>query len=341
MRNTFADTLCTLAAEDEKIYLLAGDMGFGVLDKFQAENPDRYINAGIAEQNMTAVAAGLALEGNIVFTYSFANFVTLRCLEQIRNCVAYHKANVKIVSIGAGMPYGAHGITHHATDDLSVMRAIPDIKIFSPSDAYEAVAVTKAAYKIDGPCYIRLGKGREPLIHKHEIKNYTIGSAIKIFDGEDCAIFSTGAISQEALKAAKDLNSAGISTALFTFPTIKPLDVEVVEEYARKCKMLVTVEENNIIGGFGSAVAEVVADLRGERAFVKRFGINDEFTCIVGNHDYLKGCYKLKAKNIFETVSRKMSESINVSGGGLYRIKSLFHTRNIEVDLPIRIERFP
>ena len=305
MRNAFVNTLCKLAAEDKKIFLLVGDMGFGFVNIFQENYPSRFINAGIAEQNMAAVAAGLALEGNKVFVYSLANFASLRCLEQVRNCVAYQKANVKIVSSGAGMFYSTLGITHTSTEDLSVMRTVPNMKIFSPADAYESAAVTEAAYKIDTPCYIRLGRGREPLIHQHEIKNYTIGKAIKISDGTDCAIFSTGAISYDALKATTALNAQGISTALFTFPTVKPMDIQVVEEYARKCKMIVSVEENNTIGGFGSAVAEIISSLKGEKSFLKRIAINDEFTGVVGSHDYLKNVYKISAEHIVRTVEKE------------------------------------
>lgn len=303
MRNAFVDTLCELAANDKNIYLLAGDLGFGVLNKFSDAYPENFINAGIAEQNMSAVAAGLALEGNTVFIYSMANFSTLRCLEQVRNCIAHSLANVKIVGIGAGMAYGGTlGMTHHATEDLSVMRAIPNMTIFSPADAYESVDVTKSAYKIDTPCYIRLGKGREPLIHRDKIENYKIGKSIKIFDGSDCAIFSTGSISYEALKAAEKLNAENIGTAFFTFPTVKPIDTDVIKSYAKNCNMIVTVEENNIIGGFGSAVAEIISGLKGQKAFLKRVGINDEFTNIVGNHDYLKDYYKLKEDYIFDMV---------------------------------------
>lgn len=317
MRNAFVNTLCKLAAEDEKIFLLVGDMGFGLFDKFRAENPEKFINVGIAEQNLMAVAAGLALEGNTVFTYSIANFSSLRCLEQVRNCTAYHGANVKIVAAGVGMVYGTLGVTHHATEDLSVMRAIPNMIIFSPSDAYEAVAITLAAYKTDKPCYLRLGKGREPLIHQAEIENYTIGKAIQIMDGEDYAIFSTGAISYDALKAAQNLNAAGISTALFTFPTVKPIDAEVIEKYSRRCKVIVTVEENTVIGGFGAAVAEIVAGLSGERACVKRIGLNDEFTGVVGSVDFLKDYYRIKEEYIFEMVAKEFPEVATPRRGGV------------------------
>lgn len=316
MRNAFVDTLCELAANDKNIYLLAGDLGFGVLNKFSDAYSTNFINAGIAEQNMSAVAAGLALEGNTVFTYSIANFPTFRCLEQVRNCIAYHKANVKIVSIGAGLAYGTSGMTHHATEDLSVMRAIPNMTIFSPADAYESVAVTVAAYKTNKPCYIRLGKGREPLIHQQKIESYEIGKALKIFDGSDCAIFSTGSVSHEALKAAEKLNAENIGTAFFTFPTVKPIDTDIIESYAKKCNMIVTVEENNIIGGFGSAVAEIISGLKGQKAFLKRVGINDEFTNVVGSHDYLKDYYRLKEDYIFNMVYSEFNTTQKKGGGG-------------------------
>lgn len=303
MRNAFADTLCALASENKNIYLLTGDLGSGVLTKFWETYPNNFINVGIAEQNMMAVASGLALEGNMVFVYSIANFATMRCLEHVRNCVAYHRANVKIVSVGAGTAYDTLGITHHGTEDLSVMRAIPELTIFSPADFHETVAVTTAACKIDTPCYIRLGKGKEPFIHKQKIDNYEIGKAVKIVDGNDCAVFSTGAISFEALKAVEKLNSEGISTAFFTFPTVKPIDVEVIKNYARQCKVIVTVEENNIIGGFGSAVAEVISEMKGSKATLKRIGFRDEFTDVVGSQDYLRAYYKLTAENIFKAAT--------------------------------------
>lgn len=319
MRNAFVETLCTLMSADKKIYLLTGDLGFGVLTKFYEVYPENFINVGIAEQNMTAVAAGLALEGNTVFTYSMPNFGLLRCLEQIRCCVAYPKVNVKIVSVGAGRYYGALGITHHSTEDLSVARAIPNMAVFSPADVYEAIAVTKAAYRLHEPCYIRLSGGHDPLIHSSEIFDYEIGKAIKILDGDDCAIFSTGAISVEALKAAQNLNVQGISTALFTFPTVKPIDIDVIKKYACRCKMIVTVEENNIVGGFGSAVAEIISGIKDKKAFQKLFGINDEFTNVVGSQDYLRGYYKLKEEYVFEMVSEEFSNlSDKMNGGGVF-----------------------
>ena len=302
MRNAFVDTVYSLTKNDKKIYLMTGDLGFGVLTKYWEDFTNNFINAGIAEQNMTAVAAGLALEGNCVFTYSIANFPTLRPLEQIRNCVAYHNANVKIVSIGAGMAYGGAGMTHHGTEDLAMLRSIPNMVVFSPADKTEAIAVTNAAYKWQGPCYIRLGKGREKDIHILPIENYEIGKALQIAKGQDAVIFTTGAIAYEVVKTAKQLKDSNISVAIYTFPTIKPIDKKIIEECAKRYSNIFTVEEHDIIGGLGSAVSEVLAELPGMKAMLKRIGLNDTFTSIVGDQDYLRDCYGLSANKITSTI---------------------------------------
>ena len=182
MRDTFVKTLCSICETDKDIELITGDLGFGVLKPFFEQFPDQFTNAGIAEQNMTSVAAGMALEGKTVFTYSIGNFPTLRCLEQIRNDCAYHNANVKIVCVGGGFVYGSLGMSHHATEDISVMRSIPNVAVFCPSDALEAAAVTKAIAKYPGTCYLRLGRGGEKPIHK-ALENYEIGKAIPVKEG--------------------------------------------------------------------------------------------------------------------------------------------------------------
>ena len=201
MRDTFVRTLVELAKKDKNIELITGDLGFGVLKPFWEQCPDQFTNAGIAEQNMTTVAAGMALEGKTVFTYSIGNFPTLRCLEQIRNDCAYHKANVKVVCIGGGFVYGSLGMSHQATEDLAVLRALPDVVVMAPADLVEAEECTKALAICPGTAYLRLGRGGEKRIHD-KIENFQIGKAIKVNDGEKIAIFSTGAIFEE-VKAAR------------------------------------------------------------------------------------------------------------------------------------------
>ena len=227
MRDTFVRTLFELAKEDRNIELVTGDLGFGVLKPFWEALPDQFINAGIAEQNMTTVAAGMALEGKNVFTYSIGNFPTLRCLEQIRNDCAYHNANVKIVCVGGGFVYGSLGMSHHATEDIAVMRALPDVVVMCPGDLVEAEAATKAIAKHHGTCYLRLGRGGEKRIHK-ELKNFEIGKAIPVRFGERIAVFSTGAIFEEVEEACNLLAAEGIYPTVYTFPTVKPIDAEVI-----------------------------------------------------------------------------------------------------------------
>ena len=186
MRDTFVKTLLEIAKKDKNVYIVTGDLGFGVLKPFWEELPDQIINAGIAEQNMTSIAAGLALQGKIVYTYSIGNFPTLRCIEQIRNDCAYHDANVKVVCVGGGFVYGSLGMSHHATEDIAIMRALPNVTVVAPGDLVEAACATKAIYETPGTCYLRLGRGGEKQIHE-SIENFEIGKAIKIQDGSSSA----------------------------------------------------------------------------------------------------------------------------------------------------------
>lgn len=305
MRDTFVHTLIDLAKKDKNIELITGDLGFGVLKPFWEQVPDQFTNAGIAEQNMTSVAAGMALEGKIVFTYSIGNFPTLRCLEQIRNDCAYHNANVKIVCIGGGFVYGSLGMSHQATEDLAVLRALPDVVVMAPGDLVEAEKCTKAVAEYNGTCYLRLGRGGEKRIHK-KIENFEIGKAVKVHDGERIAIFSTGAIFDEVNDAYELLAEKGLRPVVYTFPTVKPIDKNVIEACSKDCELIVTVEEHNIIAGFGSAVAEVMAEMQEKKAYLLRIGLNDKYSVRVGDQKYLRKQYEMDSKSIAEKILKKM-----------------------------------
>ena len=307
MRDTFVKTLIEIAKEDKNVYLITGDLGFGVLKPFWEALPDQFINAGIAEQSMTGIAAGMAREGKTVFTYSIGNFPTLRCIEQIRNDCAYHGGNVKIVCIGGGFVYGSLGMSHHATEDLAIMRALPDVTVMAPGDLVEASCATRAIYETPGTCYLRLGRGGEKRIHD-KIDNFKIGKAIKVKDGAKCALFSAGAIFDEAQEACDILSQEGITPALYTFPTVKPIDKETIEKCAREFDFIVTVEEHNIVGGFGSAVAEVLSELSGNKAQLVRIGLNDTYSCIVGSQKYLRDYYGMSANKIAKRIRDVLSE---------------------------------
>ena len=306
MRDTFVRTLVELAKQDKNIELITGDLGFGVLKPYYEAVPDQFTNAGIAEQNMTTVAAGMALEGKTDFTYSIGNFPTLRCLEQIRNDCAYHNANVKIVCVGGGFVYGSLGMSHQATEDLAILRALPDVVVMAPADLVEAEECTKALAKYPGTAYLRLGRGGEKRIHD-KIENFQIGKAIKVHDGEKVAIFSTGAIFEEVTAAYDELKEKGFNPAVYTFPTVKPIDKETIEKVAREFDLIVTCEEHNIVGGFGSAVAEVLAEMKDKKAVLMRIGLNDEYSVRVGNQKYLRQQYGINN----EAIVRKIEETFH------------------------------
>lgn len=301
MRDTFVKTLVQCAKEDKTIELITGDLGFGVLKPFWEQCPDQFTNAGIAEQMMTGVAAGMALTGKNVFTYSIGNFPTLRCIEQIRNDCAYHNANVKVVCIGGGFVYGSLGMSHQATEDLAMLRALPDVIVLAPADLVEAEECTKALAKYQGTAYLRLGRGGEKRIHE-KIDNFQIGKAIKVCDGQKVAIFSTGAIFEEVTACKEMLNNECVNPMIYTYPTVKPIDKDTIEEVAQKVDLIVTCEEHNIIGGFGSAVAEVMAEMKDIKAKLLRMGLNDEYSVRVGNQKYLRAQYGIDAKSIAEKI---------------------------------------
>ena len=304
MRSAFIHSVLECAKMDPNVELVSGDLGFGVLKPYWEAVPDQFLNVGIAEQNMTSLAAGMALEGKTVFTYSIGNFPTLRCVEQIRNDCAYHNANVKIICVGGGFVYGSLGMSHHATEDLAVMRSLPNVKVFAPADAMEAAAVAQAVAAEPGTCYIRLGRGGEPMV-REAIDNFEIGKALPVEQGTKVAIFSTGDIYEEVAKAVALLKAAGYAPTVYTFPTVKPLDSGVIAGCAENHELIVTCEEHNLSGGFGSAVAEVLSSLP-SRARLLRIGIPDTYCAEVGDQHHLRAFYHLDG----ESIARRILEEL-------------------------------
>lgn len=296
MRKAFVNALLNLAEANRDIVLIVGDLGFGILDAFRRRYSDRFINAGISEQNMMSVAAGLALEGKQVFVYSIANFPTLRCLEQIRNDVVYHKANVKIVAVGCGFSYGALGMSHHGTEDIAIMRALPNMTLLSPCDPIETEEVTRLAAGLDGPCYIRLGKGGEEILHSRPQK-IRLGKILQLKKGNDVALLATGSIASEAIKASVELEQFGIHCSVYSFPTIKPLDRDALLDLVTTYSVIYTLEEHNIQGGFGSSIAEIICEF-GTGVKMRRLGVNDEYSEIVGSQAFLRNRHQIDARGI-------------------------------------------
>lgn len=294
MRNAFINALYKKAQTDKSIILITGDLGFGVLDRFQQELGSQFLNAGISEQNMLSMAAGMALEGKKVFIYSIANFPTFRCLEQIRNDCAYHQLNVNIISVGAGFSYGSLGMSHHATEDIAVMRALPNVEIFSPADKTEAVAALDDMITYQGVSYIRLGKGKEMDIHHNE--QYDVKSTYCVQDGTGELLITTGSIVEEAIIANHFLTN---KLSIYTICKLKPINKKEILKLLSDRKRVYILEEHNIIGGLGSIISEIIAE-EGIMIKVIKIGLNDIYSSIVGDQKFLRKMYGMDSESILK-----------------------------------------
>lgn len=305
MRIAFVNTLFEMAKKDKRIMLLTGDLGFSVFEKYIKELPKQYLNMGVAEQNMTGVAAGMAMEGEIPVIYSIVPFATMRNFEQIRNDICYQNLNVKIVGVGAGFSYGPYAHTHHGLEDIGILRTLANLIILCPGDPIEVALATKAMLNHVGPVYLRLGKAGEPNIHK-SIPSFKIGKGILIEDGKDLTIIATSTFLQRAWEVTSSLKQKGLLVRLISMHTIKPLDAQITLESARKTPAIFTMEEHSIIGGLGSAVAEVLAENKIGVIF-KRIGVPDRFSKVIGNQEYMRAANNLGVDQITKTILKHIS----------------------------------
>lgn len=284
MRKTFINTLTNIARKDKNIWLLTADMGFSVLENFFQEFSDRTINTGIAEQNAMAIAAGLALAGKKVYVYSIAPFVTLRCLEQIKNDVCYMNTDVKIIGIGGGLCYGSAGATHHSIEDIGVMRVLPNIKVYAPMDTLELKGIIEQTYLTKSPTYIRIGN--KTCENFTEIP-FNIDKARVLFSGEDSAIIFTGDIADQALIFAEQLRNKNKKPYLISMPSLKPIDEELIKYLVGKNIEIYSLEEHNIYGGLASALSEIIAQT-GKVVKFTPFAVPDKFSHYVGDRNFLR-----------------------------------------------------
>ncbi len=306
MRDAFIARLTEIVRQDPKVMLVTGDLGFGVLTKFAQDFPRQFLNAGVAEQNMTLLATGLALGGRTVFTYSIANFPILRPLEMIRNDACYHGASVKVVGIGGGFSYGSLGISHHATEDLAILRSLPDITVVAPCDVYETQEATAALAAMPGTAYLRLDKSVlkagtglcEPFL---------LGKARRLREGHDLTFIACGGVMQCVMDACDVLSTEGFECRVLSLHTVKPIDSAAILTAARETGGIVTVEEHTVDGGLGSAVAEVCMDAGVMPERFHRIGLRAGFSSTVGSQDYLRSVYGLDAPAITAEARRLLS----------------------------------
>ena len=304
-RNYYGKALARLAKERDDVVVLDADLaGSTKTSEFKKVAPERFVEVGIAEQDMIGVASGLAASGKTVFASTFAVFATGRCWEQIRLAVAYPKQNVKIVSTHCGISVGEDGASHQALEDIAIMRAIPNMVVISPADAHQAYAATMAIAEERGPCYMRLGRADFPLIYPEDVK-FEIGKADILREGSDVTLIGTGQMVSYCLDAAKALSEEGISAEVINISTIKPLDADAVIGSVKKTGCAVTAEEHSIIGGLGSAVAEAISESC--PVPLVRVGTKDTFG-ESGKAEMLMEKYGLIAKDIVKAAKDSISK---------------------------------
>lgn len=303
MRNAFADEMTKLVQNRSDVVMLSGDIGNKLFDKFKDAAPERFFNCGVAEANMISLAGGMALNGLRPVAYTITPFITTRCLEQIRNDVCYHDAPVVIVGVGSGLGYAALGPTHHSCEDIALLRALPNMNVVCPADAWEVRGLLNAALNQKRPTYMRIGKKGEPQVHA-AVPDMQVGKALRMRAGRDVCLLSTGVLLPTVLEAGDTLNAAGISAAVVNMHTVKPLDEDMLREAFGNYAVVATIEEHSLIGGFGSAVAEWSADNGPFKAKLARFGTGDKFMHESGNTKYARALNGLTAPDIAAKVQR-------------------------------------
>ena len=302
MRDNFINALINLAKNDKDIVLLTGDLGFRVFEKFESSFPGQYFNVGVAEQNMTGVATGLSLEGKKVVTYSIGNFGILRCLEQIRNDACYHDANITIIANGGGFSYGSLGMSHHTTEDLAILRALPNMSVVAPCTANEAGEAITAMIMNGGTGYLRLDKTSAKDCFSED--PFVIGKSRRYKEGKDITLIATGGILGEANTASIELKKIGIEARVVGMHSIKPIDVGEIIDAVSNTGGIVTIEEHNKDGGLGSAVSEVCMDLGMIPRKFLRIGLENKYSSIVGSQLYLRSRYDMDSVSIINRVKK-------------------------------------
>jgi transketolase len=305
MRDAFADELLRLIEADESVILLTGDLGFGVFDEITKRFPNNFVNVGVAEQNMASIAAGLAMQDYRVFIYSIANFSTFRCLEQIRNDISYHELNVTVVSVGGGFSYGSLGMSHHATEDISIMRSMPGMEVCAPATKMDAESATRYFAYSQKPGYLRIDKSDyKP---EEEDHSFVFGECSTVAEGKDITIIATGGILEEAMITRNTLKRDGIRCRVINMHTVKPLDHEAILDASENTGGIIALEEHTIIGGLGSAISEYCLQNSVRPNIFVSMGLNDTFSKVVGDQKYLRKYYGIDS----DAITKKIKELVS------------------------------
>jgi len=307
MRQTSLDMVYELAKRDPRVVFIGSDLGPDTLKQLKAELPNQFLMEGVSEANIVTMAAGLAMEGKIPYINTIATFLTRRCFEQIVLDLGLHNTKVRLIASGGGVVYAPLGPTHLAIDDIAILRAVPNMTILAPADADEMRRLMLQTLEVNGPVYIRLGKGGDPIVSRADLP-CEIGKGILMREGADALIVCTGICLQVALNAAEQLSKEGISVTVLHIHTLKPLDSATIVQHAARVPIIVTIEEHTLVGGLGSAVAEIIVEtsFSSPKRF-KRIGIPDVFPDQYGSQASLMQRYNITAEHLFEVV-RKLLE---------------------------------
>ena len=301
MRKVFFDTLKNIIPREKNIFFLTGDLGVKFFYDLKSIDPKRFINVGVAEANMVGLASGLALSGKNVYCYSIVPFLTMKAFEQIRVDICYNNLNVKLLGSGGGLVYGIEGITHHAIEDIAIMRSLPNMTVVAPGDAKESQALAEESIHYPGPIYIRFGRDSDPVVHGDNFE-FKIGKGIIVKEGKDICLITTSTMLYAGKVVSEILEKQDLKPSLISMHTIKPLDLELIQECAKNHQAIFTLEEHSIIGGLGGAVAEALAELKYGKLF-KRIGIPDRYAFpVIGGPDYLREKLGLTPELISKTL---------------------------------------
>lgn len=296
MRNSIISKITEYSKKDKNIFLVTGDAGYGVLDEYKKNFPDRFLNLGVAEQNMISFSAGLALAGYKVFIYNIIPFLLYRCYEQVRNDICYQQLPVTLIGIGSGVTYAPQGVTHYSIEDIAIARTLPNLVILSPSDPKEAEKCAEFAFDSKNPVYIRIAKSGEPVLHKNAIKDITKPLVIK--DGKKIAVLFHGSIGSEIMKALEDMEE---NPKVIAIPMVQPLDFDFLVDVLKGVQTIISIEEHFIEGGLGSIISDWI--VREELTFkLKKLGIKNEFIHIVKNNSGMRSFYGISSENIKKTI---------------------------------------
>jgi transketolase len=307
VRSAFVESLIKVAKADPRVFLLTGDLGYSALEPFCEEFPERFLNLGVAEQSMTGFAAGLSLSGKVPVVYSIATFICMKAFEQIRNDICYQNLDIKIVGVGSGLTYSQYGATHHSVEDIALMRTLPNLKIICPGDPIEAGKGVEAMLRHPGPFYLRLGGKGEPMIHEKGVK-FQIGKGIIVREGKEIALVTTGNMLANTVTAAQLLKEHGLTPRVVSMHTIKPLDLELLEDTFSKFTHIFTIEEHSIIGGLGAAVAEVIAERLQKPFNFFRVALPDKFQEVGGWLHYMRESNNLSPQAIVRNIIQKYKD---------------------------------